>query len=71
MIFTVPSNILLDNTNSLTSSSLGEYSKTVFTCNRNEMSNLDKTHPGMKKNSVYMTSRDETLLISSRGLNIV
>ena len=50
MIFTVPSNILLDNTNSLTSSSLDEYSKTVFTCNRNEMSALDKTHPGMKKN---------------------
>ena len=49
MTFTVSSNILLDNSNSLTSSSLDEDSKTVFTCNRNEMSTRDKTHRGMKK----------------------
>ena len=49
MTFTVSSNILLDNSNSLTSSSLDEDSKTVFKCNRNEMSTRDKTHRGIKK----------------------
>ena len=49
MNFTASSNILLDNSNSLTTSSLDEDSKKVFTCNRNEMSTRDKTHRGMKK----------------------
>ena len=67
MTFTASSNILLDNSNSPTSSSLDEDSKNVFTCNRNEMSARDKTHRGIKKNSVRMTSWNETLLISSRS----
>ena len=50
MNFTVSSNILFDNSNSLTSSLRDEDSKRVFTCNRNEMSTLDKTHLEMKKN---------------------
>ena len=67
MAFTPSSNILLDNSNSRTSSSLDEDSKRVFTCNRNEMSTRDKNHRGMKKTSVCMTSRmDETILTSSR-----
>ena len=49
MTFTASSNILLDNSNSLTSSSLDEDSKRIFACNRNEMSTLDKTHRGMKR----------------------
>ena len=49
MTFTASSNILLDNSNSLTTFSLDEDSKRVFTCNRNEMSTRDKTHRGMKK----------------------
>ena len=67
MIFTVTSNILLGNSNLLTSSPLDEDSKKNFTFNRNQMSTLDKTHRGIKKISGYMTSRDEMLLISSRG----
>ena len=67
MTFTASSNILLYNSNSRTTSSLDEDSKRIFTCNRNEMSTRDKTHLGMKKKSVCMTSRDETFLISSRG----
>ena len=49
MNFTASSNILLDNSNSLTTSSLDGNSKRVFTCNRNEMSTRDKTHRRMKK----------------------
>ena len=67
MTFTASSNILLDNSNSPTSSSLDEDSENVFTCNRNEMSARDKTHRGIKKNSVCMTSWNEALLISSRS----
>lgn len=52
MTFTVSSYILLGNSNSLTSSSLDEDSKTVFTCNRNEMPTRIKNHHGMKKISV-------------------
>ena len=48
MTFNASSNILLDNSNSLTSS-LDKDSKRVFTCSRNEKSTQDKTHRGMKK----------------------
>ena len=53
MNFTASSNILLDNSNSLTTSSLDEDSKRVFTCNRNEMSTRDKTHRGIKKKNLF------------------
>ena len=49
MAFTASSNILLDYSNSLTTFSLDEDSKRVFTCTRNKMSTRDKTHRGMKK----------------------
>ena len=52
MTFTASSNILLDNSNFLTSSSLDD-SKTVFTCNRNEGFTRDKTHRAMKNNFCF------------------
>ena len=53
MNFTASSNILLDNSNSLTTSSLDKDSKRAFTCNRNEMSTRDKTHRWMKKKILF------------------